>query len=276
MDGSVIDAWITSRPNGRVPVILMLQGSNCDSDRDSFASLTRPWRDRYVLLYIAKPGTSENADCPISYLARNTIGQRLHDVLRIMEKLRRAPWWNRKLYVIGASEGGLIAGLVSASVPETKRTAILAYGGALTMGEWWPQAAYAAVLKETGSSQAALAEQAEVFDAFAKARANPRSIETFGGDTNTLAWWASIIDLRLLPVILNVDSPLLLVHGSEDPFAPVEGARAVERAFKKAGKTNLTYREYPDLDHAFVDRAGHSFGEEVTMSSLDWLLGRRR
>lgn len=251
----------------------MLQGSNCESERNGFASLTRPWRHRYVLLYIAKPGALEKGNCPADYLAKNTVDQRLHDILRVLQKLRREPWWDHELYVIGTSEGGLMAGEIAAFVPETRRCAILAYGGALTMAEWWPQAAYDAVLKETGSPQAATAERDEVLAAFAKARAQPHNTETFAGDTNTLAWWASIIDLRLLPALLDVESPLLLVHGSQDPYAPVEGARGVEMAFREAGKKNLTYVEYPGLDHAFADTSGHSSLEKVTVSALEWLLG---
>ncbi|HYK49946.1 MAG TPA: alpha/beta hydrolase [Terriglobales bacterium] len=251
----------------------MLQGSSCASEREGFAALTQEWRPRFGLLYIPKPGATADAACGQGYLARNTIDQRLIDVLRVIQRLRTETWWNHELYVIGTSEGGLMAGLVGAFVPETKRIAILSYGGARTMGEWWPEAVYAHALKESGSTVAAEAEREEVIEAFQRARLSPDSAETFGGATNTLAWWASIIDVRLLPTLLDVEVPILLVHGTEDPYAPVEGARGVERAFAAAGKTNLTYREYAGLNHGFENAAGESSLERVTQDALLWTLG---
>ena len=272
-DGSIITASVIRATAPKSPIVLMLQGSSCAAERDGFASLTRPWRGRFALLFIPKPGGREDGSCGPDYLSRNTISQRLADIETVVGRLRRQPWWDHRLYVIGGSEGGLMAGLTAAHVPETQRTAILSYGGDLTMGEWWPEAAYAAVLKQTGSAEKAAAEREETRAVFERARRQPDSTETYDGDTNTLKWWASIIDLRLLPALLTVRKPNLLVHGSADPYAPVEGARGVERAFRAAGKSNLTYRELAGLDHAYGDDKGGSHLEEVLNDSLAWLLG---
>src|SRR4051812_46498847 len=62
-DGSAIAASVLKAAGARAPVVLMLQGSNCASERDDFASLTGPWLNRYTLLFIPKPGAREDGSC---------------------------------------------------------------------------------------------------------------------------------------------------------------------------------------------------------------------
>lgn len=277
LDGSVIDASLSVPASRKSATVLVLQGSNCVSERDSLSSLVEPWRNRYAFLYIEKPGLSSTSDrCSAEYLAQNTIDQRMWDILRVVQKLRSEPWWNHKLYVIGGSEGGLMAGLTAANIPETRRVAILSFGGGLTMGEWWPKIAAAGVKKETGSEAAAAAEQADAVETFQRARMSPSHAEIYDGDGNTLAWWASIIDIRLQNTLLDLSIPILIVHGEADEFAPIEGARLVADAFQKQGKRNLAFRELPKLNHSFADANGHSFLEGTYTSSLEWLLDHRQ
>ena len=277
LDGSVINASLSVPVGQKSAVVLVLQGSTCVSERDSLSSLLEPWRNRYAFLYIEKPGLTSTSDrCSPEYLARNTIDQRMWDILRVVQKLRSEPWWNRKLYVIGASEGGLMAGLTAANIPETRRVAILSFGGGLTMGEWWPKIAAAGIKKETGSEAAAAAEQAEAVETFRRARVSPSHTEIYDGDGNTLAWWASIIDIRLQNALLDLSIPILIVHGEADEFVPIQGARLVADAFQRQGKRNLTFRELPNLNHSFADANGRSFLESTYTSSLEWLLDHRK
>lgn len=274
LDGTLIDASISKPVAAKFPILFILQGSNCASERDSLAAMAQPWRQSFGFLYIEKPGVSAASGCTPTYMSQNTIDQRMWDILRVVQKLGNEPWWNGELYVLGVSEGGLIAGLTAANVPEVQRVAILAYGGGLTMGEWWPDAAAAGVLKETGSVEASEKERAKVIETFERARKTPSTEETFHGDTNTLAWWASIIDLRLQNVLVDVNIPILVCHGENDPYAPVAGARLLKDAFAKRNKTNLEYRELRGLDHGFTDSEGRSSLEAVYTSSLKWLLDR--
>jgi hypothetical protein len=108
------------RPSGkRVGIVVMLQGSSCGSEQESFAALLEPWAKKYALLYVVKPGSSlaEEA-CNESYLRTNTIQQRIADLQIVIQHLRSQRWWNKKLYLIGGSEGGLIAGLAATQIRE--------------------------------------------------------------------------------------------------------------------------------------------------------------
>lgn len=188
LDDSTIDASLSVPLGRKSPLVLILQGSGCVSERDVLAGLLEPWRTQYAFLYIEKPGLSSSSNhCTPEFLAQNTIDQRMWDILRIVQRLRFEPWWNHELYVIGVSEGGLMAGLTASNVPETRRVAILSYGGGLTMGEWWPELAAAGIKKETGSDAAAAAERADTIKTFDRARVTPSYSEVYSGDGNTLA-----------------------------------------------------------------------------------------
>jgi dienelactone hydrolase len=269
-----VEAKVQRPADKRVGVVVMLQGSNCASEQDSFAALLEPWQQQYALLYVAKPGSSLTVEtCNESYLRTNTIQQRVADLQLVIRELKKQRWWNRKLYLIGGSEGGLIAGLAATQIRETQRVAILSFGGGLTMSEMWPDIAYNGVLGESGSVALAQQERRDVLEGFAKARANPQSVEVFNGDSNTLKWWASILDIRLSGTLSNFRKPILLVHGSEDQMAAVAGARSMAQTFAAAGKKNLTYQEFAGYNHGFVDKEGEKHDEEVFDQALTWLLG---
>ncbi len=273
LDGTEIQVGVSYPSLERFPVLLFIQGSGCASERASFAALTQEKRRNVALLYIEKSGIKDHqGTCPQNFLHHNTIDSRIMDVLRVIQVLRNDPRWNRELYVIGLSEGGLLAGLTAAFVPEVKRVAILSFGGGLTMGEWWPNLTYKARLIETGSVEQAEVERKETLRKFASARLNPSFEETFYGAANTSAWWASIIDIRLQHALLDVSVPIAIYHGELDEFAPVEGARKLEQAFRDAGKTNLHYFELAGLNHGFTDSDGKSRAFVTLNSALDWLI----
>jgi hypothetical protein len=74
--------------------------------------------------------------------------------------------------------------------------------------------------------------------------------------------------------LLHVNIPILMIHGDADQASAVEGSRLVQEAFKKAGKTNLIYIEYPDLDHHWVDSKGNSHGLEVMADIGKWIMSK--
>ena len=49
--------------------------------------------------------------------------------------------------------------------------------------------------------------------------------------------------------LLKLDVPIGIFHGDIDGTTRVEGVHETAAAFKAAGKTNLTVRTYPGLDH---------------------------
>ncbi|WP_096172816.1 prolyl oligopeptidase family serine peptidase [Cohaesibacter sp. ES.047] len=63
----------------------------------------------------------------------------------------------------------------------------------------------------------------------------------------------------------------LLIHGSNDSSVPPSEARATVDLFNQNGRSNLTYSEYPTLDHGMIDLDGHSHLEAVLKQAALWL-----
>ena len=61
-------------------------------------------------------------------------------------------------------------------------------------------------------------------------------------------------------MLLRLDVPIGIFHGALDGATRVEAVHETEAAFKAAGKTNLTVRIYPSLDH---NLGWNPFGEEI-------------
>ena len=272
-DDSKISAYISVPARRKSGVVLFLQGSICNSERENSLRLIDDWRNKYAVLYIEKPGVEWGQEsCPDYYLKHNTIDQRLWDIQTVIAQIRKEKWFNGNIYVIGASEGGLMAGLTGASVPEVKKIAILSYGGGMTMSEMWGKLTYEGVIKDTGSKEEAQKESDSVKTAFGEARVNPSFGKTFSGNTNTYAWWHSIIDIRLVNYLINIDVPIYLYHGDKDQFDDIESARKTHDVFMDNGKSNLEYHELKGLDHGFNEENGKSHLEQVYLEAIRKLL----
>jgi len=63
----------------------------------------------------------------------------------------------------------------------------------------------------------------------------------------------------------------LVVQGRRDQSNPVISARQFVANFRKAGRDNITYWEFPDYDHTMLDREGKSHMGDVLIKISNWL-----
>ncbi|MCM2279059.1 MAG: hypothetical protein NDJ89_13370 [Oligoflexia bacterium] len=145
LDDSRITFYL-DRPSSQstYPILLFLQGSECRSIRSRSFMPENPASLYGVgIVLIEKYGithrqNSENdsSNCTTEYRQGNTLDQRLTDALQVIAHLRKAePGWNRKLIILGGSEGAALAPLVGALTPETAKVAMLAGGNGRLMLE---------------------------------------------------------------------------------------------------------------------------------------------
>jgi len=268
-DGSRIGYYLERRrARGREPLLLMLQGSGCDS-------VTRnarlPWMaarlaPRHAVLTIDKYGVAPDADgatCSAEHWRGNTLQQRVQDALQVVAALRRERWWNRELVLFGGSEGGAVAAMLAPLAPETRAVIIWSSGIGLPLGD---------MIRSALPPPMA----AEAVRVFAEARANPTGDRQWAGAS--YRWWADAVDLVPARALLQTPAPVLLIHGARDASAPVASARAARDLLAAGGKANAVYREYEGYDHFMVDVAGSDRRAEVLDAAALWLrrLPRRR
>lgn len=274
---SYIDAYYNKPVSSqKFPVLIFCQGSGYDSNTEGFLELMRQYEKQAVGLVIEKQGVhyGDAGDTLRSeYKPNNTIYNRLYDYLRVLQNLRaEASWWNGDVYVIGGSEGGLLAGMLACFYPNTKGVAIFSFGGGLSFGEAWPISSGLQKQLEGANEKEVAKTIANVKDTFNYIRENPTYLKSYDGEDNTYAWWASIIDLKLENALLDLNIPIYLVHGTEDIMAPLIAARKLNESFTAKGKRNLLYKEYEGYDHGYNDKNGASHLVEVVMEQIEWLL----
>ncbi|RWR31894.1 hypothetical protein D2T31_02705 [Sinirhodobacter populi] len=111
----------------------------------------------------------------------------------------------------------------------------------------------------------------EMFD---RARANPNSPEVWAG--SSLRFWADAIDRRILESLLAAETEFLLIQGGRDTATPPELARMVADRFAADGRCNLTYWEFPGLDHGLGDTEGISGMAGILRQAAVWAQAKSR
>ena len=269
-DGSAITVYVTApQTTGQYAATLIVEGSGCGS---SYTNATKPIifpnGKPTARLDVEKYGIDKDTDtktCPKEFLEHNTVNERLQDHLIVMNWLRQQPWWNKELYIIGGSEGGIEAASLSVLIPETKAAGLMSSPLGTTMAQSWLKVNERALQKEgKGSREIQQALQA-MQNQFQMMRDNPTWEKSWQGAENTYKWWADILDYKTSKLLLQTKIPIIFIQGDNDQESDIDSARALVTEFASAGKTNLTYIERPGEDHTFNDQQGKShLGEVVT------------
>lgn len=268
-DGSQISYHLYDKRDGRRGVVLMLQGSGCESVAErEWLKLEPPViAPGYAVLAIEKYGVMPSRSrsdfvegCSLDYWHRNTLQQRVLDALQVIARLRADWWWNRELIIYGGSEGGAVAAMLAPLVPETKAVVIISSGIGVPVAELIQAAVPPPVA-------------AQIPMMLMEAKANPTGDKRFGGAS--YRWWADAADITPAKALLQTDAPVLLIQGARDQFAPAVTARATRDLFAVAGKRSLTYREYEGYDHFMKDSAGIDHRAAVLRDIARWLRLKR-
>jgi alpha-beta hydrolase superfamily lysophospholipase len=274
LDGTDILYYLTTPSTKEpVPLILVLQGSSCTSAYKSASNAgSSVDRTNAARLDVEKYGLNKSSvACPQSYLNNNTLDQRISDYLRVIQVLRGKSWWNRQLIIIGGSEGAVLTPILATYLPETSKIVIMAGNTAWSMRESMLFLQEKRLRTQGLDQQTIQADLKVMTDTFREAQQNPSINKIYLGNTNTFKWWSSILEVRPLNFMLDLEFPILLVHGDLDFATPVENARATAEIFKNKSKNNLTYIEYPGLDHHWTDASGKNQTQKVFADIFSWI-----
>jgi len=263
-DGSLIDWSLDRQHRGRKQGILLLaQGSGCLAATEN-PNLVRAKAllPDFAVVTVEKYGVRPHdapkdpfGGCSPGFHAHHTVSQRVADYQRVLARLRTAPWWDGRLVLFGGSEGGAAVSMLAARV---RPTAVVVFSTA-------PGRSFRQTFKLSVPPEVAARADSE----FARIKADPLSPKLWGG--NSYRWWADILDHDLTADLLSVRAPILLVHGERDLSGPVQIARTVRDEFRREGRCNLTYWEFPGYDHQMQDAAGAAHIDEVMARISGWL-----
>lgn len=63
--------------------------------------------------------------------------------------------------------------------------------------------------------------------------------------------WSNFMFFEPSEEYKKIDIPVLLIHGTNDQFSPIESARFLKNKFLQWNKSNLTYIEFENMNHNF-------------------------
>jgi dipeptidyl aminopeptidase/acylaminoacyl peptidase len=257
-DGSVIDYSIDMPAGDPEGVILLAQGSGCmPTAKNPNLSTVRSAFPGYIAVMVEKYGIAPDAaisdgftDCASEFHAGYTVSQRVADY----EVVLATELADRPLVLFGGSEGGLAVAMLAARV-DAKATIILSSATGISFSEM-----VLSTVPPEGREQVRLG--------LAAAAADPEGTSLFAGSSHR--FWADIMQHIPADYMLESATPFLVLQGGLDRSSPVAAARATADRFAAAKRCNLTYWEFPALDHGMVDPKGQSHMLSIASAAAVW------
>ncbi|MFQ2480923.1 alpha/beta hydrolase family protein [Aeromonas caviae] len=273
-DGSFISYYLVQHLHDTDTLLLILQGSDCNSVLKIESILTEyknVWPEADVLL-IEKYGINrklkyskdaERKDCPAQYLEKDNPAQRVADIKTVLDIVRKDGQY-KTFILLGGSEGAVIANRVSADIDSIDAT--IAFNGG---GRWFiDDVSHSIAVKHNNPDEAR--KEIDDFKGFAEHVLNskPFELEVSGHGYH---WWQQMLSIDQLDTLNKVNSPLLIIQGGMDTSVSPQKTDEMMQRLEELGKNNIEYRRYEALDHGLKNSDGRSQRKEVIRDINIWL-----
>ncbi|MGL6511160.1 alpha/beta hydrolase family protein [Aeromonas hydrophila] len=273
-DGSPISYYLVQHPHDVDTLLLILQGSDCNSvlNIDSILfDYKNVWPEADVLL-LEKYGINRKLkystdparkDCPAQYLENDNPAQRVVDIKTVLDTVRKDRQY-KTFILLGGSEGAVIANLVTAEVDYIDAT--IAFNGG---GRWFiDDVSHSIAVKHSNPEEAR--KDIDNFKGFAEHVLNskPFELEVSGHGYH---WWQQMLSIDQLDTLKKVNSPLLIIQGGMDTSVSPQKTDELVQRLKNLGKNNIEYRRYEELEHGLKNSDGRSLHKEVVNDINIWL-----
>lgn len=263
------------------PLLLFLGGSGLEptfkynrSDKQVYYTgfyRFSQYKDQYHIVFINKAGiplydsvNNNQETYKVSSFAEenNTADWRAQSASKAIDYLLKVlPVDTSQVIVVGHSQGGQVAPKVAAMNRKVKKVVIMS---ANALDHIYDRILLAR--QQALNNQMSYEEAQYVVDSLlniqkAIYRSPAATNETFWGDPYNK--WYSYSNETPLENMLKLNIPILLIAGGRD----VEGSYIANTdyaalEFIRKGKTNLTYKVYPNYDHIYSETA-RKYGEEI-------------
>ncbi|MDX7854592.1 prolyl oligopeptidase family serine peptidase [Aeromonas caviae] len=273
-DGSFISYYLVQHLHDTDTLLLILQGSDCNSVLKIDSILTEyknVWPEADVLL-IEKYGINrklkyskdaERKDCPAQYLEKDNPAQRVADIKVVLDAVRKNGQY-KTFILLGGSEGAVIANLVTADVDYIDAT--IAFNGG---GRWFIDDVSHSIAVKHKNPEAARKE-IDGFKGFSEHVLNNKPFE-LDVSGHGYHWWQQMLSIDQLDTLIKVNSPLLIIQGEMDTSVSPQKTDEMMQRLKDFGKNNIEYQRYKELDHGLKNSDGKSLRKEVVSDINIWL-----
>lgn len=255
---------------GKLPakyLAVILQGSDCNSIYnnqfvlENFANLTT----NTDLLLVEKYGITkalpylndeERVDCPIDYLENDSVLQRVEDYTAVLNQVKDS---YEAIYLIGGSEGAMIAALLSEKLDYLQAAVLLNGGGQFFIDDIF-------YFIETNVLEGHRSEAKSQFkESLAKLLNDENTPYLSGHGTK---WWREIVGVDLQKSLENSHNRLLYIQTLNDQNVNWKGA--VEMS-KKVISEQVEFLFIEGQNHFFEDNEGQRFIGGMKEIIKQWL-----
>lgn len=255
---------------GPFPALVLVQGSG-PQDRDETIGPNKPFRDLAWGLAGEGIATLRYEKRTKQHAARLAKGadtftvneETVDDALAAADLLMRTDDIDpRRVYVLGHSLGGTVIPRIAAHGPRVAGFIVMA-GSTRPMGDAiLEQMRYIASLKDSISDQerkqmAELEKQVERLQQPGLSSSTPASELPLGIPAS---YWLDLRDYDPAKAAGSIARPMLLLQGERDYQVTVEDFQGWKKHL--AGRPNVTFRLYPDLNHLFMAGKGKATPRE--------------
>ncbi|HEY0811268.1 MAG TPA: alpha/beta fold hydrolase, partial [Longimicrobiales bacterium] len=255
--GHVIAGTLTlpKRRTGKIPAAITISGSG-PQDRDEALVIVRGYRPfREIAEALAAHGVAtlryddRGFGGSTGLYGEATSADFAEDARAVLAYLRTRPEIDSdRIFLIGHSEGGMIAPMVAAQDPALRGIVLLA-GPAWTGRKILEYQTRNSVDLQPGKTKT---QRDSLYRA---------GLLTLDSLVNYQPWVKYFYSYDPLPVVSKVRTPVLILQGATDRQVAAEQATILANALRASGNTNVALHVLPDVNHLFLsDPVGNVSG----------------
>lgn len=274
-DGSEITYYVKqadAQPAEQLLVIM--QGSDCNSVQNNLRIQEQfvPMLPNADVLTVEKYGVDASlawnpekyrTDCPIPTMLYDSFSQRVQDYSAVLKALQKQHGYDR-VVVVGGEEGAITAVMLAADSDMVD--ASIAFNGG---GRWFrDDMVYSEVSQLPADLHPDYVKGIHEQLDFLAGNPPPHAVVGVHG----MKWWKEKLAHDQQAAVMKVDVPLLLIQAEQDTSVSPIAVQQMMNEVSAAGRTNVHYKIYPDLDHVFDDAQGQNYMDAVINDMKTWLL----
>ncbi|WP_417437090.1 alpha/beta hydrolase [Idiomarina abyssalis] len=260
---SKITYHLGSREKPANNLLLILQGSDCRSPLsiNSIKSVYPKVRPDADVLLIEKWELSPDINaCPHTYIDNDSPSQRVSDAKQVLKHLKEKRRY-QSVYVLGGSEGAVIAVMLRKVLPGITATIAFNGGGNSFQNDIEHNIEASTPPEVTGAVL-------EEFRGFAdKIR---ESDKAFAVDSSQhgYKWWKEMLTLKQTQVIESGKTPLLIIQSGQDNSVDPEQTHAMVESLGVS--ENVDYQFFEQLDHALRSDSSNDINDSALTAMREW------
>lgn len=264
-DQSEITYYLKKSPDAK-NLAVILQGSDCNSIYnnqfvlDNFADLL-PKTDtllveKYGITHQLPYVKDERKDCPKEYLNNDSMAQRVQDYVQVLDNLKDH---YQNIYLIGGSEGAVIAALLSEKLDYID-AAIAMNGG----GQYFLDDIYYFIEKSVPAEHREGAKASFKESLQAVLDGKPEDYLSEHGKK----WWQSVTQIDFQQTLENSQNQILVIQTLNDDNVNWQGAIDMS---KRIQSNKVKFHFIDGQNHYFENKKGERSANELRAIIQDWL-----